>query len=262
MRYCLYLLSLFFIFSCVAKEESHIAGKPLVKKEKVEEALVIEKGLNNIIDPPMKTDTSQHQHSYQRLLGQIKRERTSLRTGLDNGTISIDSVGNYFTRIMRDSIFHYWYGTPWDFNGHTNTPRDGLVACGYFISTPLKHIGVNVNRYKLAQQAADPMIRSVNGNAPIFQTHDLSELEAYLNKKPPNGLYAIGLSFHVGYVLRENGENFMVHSDYINPVAVCKKSFDTCEALHSSGVYVLGELSSNADFLNTWLRGNRVELVD
>ena len=180
--------------------------------------------------------------------------------GLDNGAIDIDSVGDYFTRIMRDSIFYYWYGTPWAFNGYTNNPRDGLVACGYFISTPLKHIGLNVNRYKLAQQAADPIIRYVNGNAPVFQTSDILELEKHLNNKPGNGLYIIGLSNHVGYILRENGENFMVHSDYNLPVAVCKKSFATCEALHSSDVYVLGELSTNSDFLNTWLRGTRVEV--
>jgi hypothetical protein len=251
------LLSLAFL-SCYSTDENDIPTQAVA--ETVKEVVIIEPPSNNIIDPPMETDTTQHQKSYKRLLKQMKRERSALRLGLDNGTIELDSVGNYFTRIMRDSIFYYWYGTPWDFNGYTNTPRDGLVACGYFISTPLKHIGLNVNRYKLAQQGAEPMILSVNGNAPIFQTIDLLELETYLNSEPADGLYVIGLSYHVGYILRENGENFMVHSDYNSPVAVCKKSFATCEALHSSGIYVLGKLSGNADFLNIWLRGTRVAI--
>lgn len=252
------LLSLSF-FSCYSTDENAIRKQAVV--EVVEKVVEVDLSVNNIIDPPMETDTAQHQKSYKRLLKQIKQERAGLRAGLDKGTIDIDSVGNYFTRIMRDSIFHYWYGTPWDFNGYTNNPRDGLVACGYFISTPLKHIGLNVNRYKLAQQGAEPIILSVNGDSPVFQTSDLQELEKHLNTEPADGLYVIGLSYHVGYILRENGENFMVHADYNDPVAVCKKSFTTDKALPASSIYVLGKLSGNADFLNTWLRGNKVEII-
>lgn len=258
MKYSFYLIVIILILaSCNKKEtkESNISEGIVenIQKEKIHP--------NNIIDPPMNMDSSQHTAAYQKLLGQIKVDKSKLLQGMNQGNISLDSVGNYFTRIMRDSIFHYWYGTTWEFNGHTNTPREGEVACGYFISTPLKHIGVNVNRYKLAQQAATPIIKSISPGGNIFYSGDINELESYLNEQADDGLYVIGLSFHVGYILRENGENFMVHSDYIDPVAVCKKSFASCEALHDSEVYVLGELSTNPTFLKMWLRGERVNIL-
>ena len=59
---------------------------------------------------------------------------------------------------MIDSIFPAWMGTNWDFNGTSNVPKQGEIACGYFVSTTLKHVGFNLNRYKLAQQAASVVL--------------------------------------------------------------------------------------------------------
>lgn len=262
MKFYLYLISILLIFfSCNQKEETETSNISDSGKE-MEVKLVKENiRTKNIIDPPMEMDSSKHEAAYKRLLREINTDKVQLQRGLNQGNISLDSVGNYFTRIMRDSVFHYWYGTTWEFNGHTNIPRDGEVACGYFISTPLKHIGVNVNRYKLAQQAATPIIKSISPGGNILYTGNINELETHLNKQAKDGLYVIGLSFHVGFILRENGENFMVHSDYYPPVAVCKKSFASCEALHSSEVYVLGELSGNPTFLKKWLNGERINIL-
>lgn len=263
MKYFLYLIGVTLIFySCNNQQEveaSNISDDEIKKTEIDLPKEDIHK--NNIIDPPMNMDSSQHETAYKKMVYQVKIDKNQLLKGLNQGNISLDSVENYFTRIMRDSVFHYWYGTTWDFNGYTNTPREGEVACGYFISTPLKHIGVNVNRYKLAQQAATPIIKSISPGGNIIYFGDINELETYLNEQPKNGLYVIGLSSHVGYILRENGENFMVHSDYNPPVAVCKKSFASCEALDHSEVYALGELSGNPVFLKKWLKGERVNIL-
>lgn len=247
------ILSIIF-FSCQKKEAlTHDEPSP----DAIIEVKVNPDIVNNIIDPMMDLDSNHYQKAYDRLISQIKSEKSQL----SNDNISMDSVSHYFTRIMRDSIFYYWYGTTWDFNGHTDTPRNGLVACGYFISTPLKHIGVNVNRFKLAQQAATPIIKSVAAGKDIYRTADVNELIDYLNKQPKDGIYVLGLSFHVGFILRENGNNFMVHSDYYEPVSVCKKSFASCEALHSSDVYMVGDLSHNPTFLKKWLSGERINIL-
>ena len=67
-------------------------------------------------------------------------------------------VSESFYYVMTDSVFPDWMGTKWDFNGVSNVPGKGMIACGYFVSTTLKHIGFNLNRYKLAQQAAYTVI--------------------------------------------------------------------------------------------------------
>ncbi len=66
-----------------------------------------------------------------------------------------------------DSIFPAWYDTPWDFNGISNVPGEGEIACGYFVSTTLKHAGFNLNRYKLAQQGANEIATAICGKSNL-----------------------------------------------------------------------------------------------
>lgn len=234
-------------------DKAIVEGEPILPEAPLIKAVSYE--------TPILRDSQSHFQAYKKLTQSIRSERQRLLNDLNGNQISIDSVGNYFTRIMRDSMYHYWKGTPWEFNGHTDIARKGEIACGYFISTPLKHIGVNVNRYKLAQQAATPIIKSIAKGKDIFRTTSYEKLEAYFNTQPADGLYVIGLSFHVGFILRENGENYMMHSDYYPPVAVCQKPMATCEAIRDSEEYVVGSLSNNPVFLRKWLSGERVSIV-
>ncbi len=206
-------------------------------------------------------DSLQFQQSYEELLQQIKKDKVELLKGVHQNRISMDSVEHYFLSMMRDSVFKYWYGTPWEFNGHTDEPRRGEVACGYFISTPLKHTGLNVNRFKLAQQGAANIMKSVCIGSTPFRTTSKDKLKAHLDQQAPEGLYIIGLSFHVGYILRERGKNYVVHSSYFSPTKVCKEHFDTSQALLTSEDFYLGKLSMNHQFLKKWLMGERVEIV-
>jgi hypothetical protein len=64
----------------------------------------------------------------------------------------LDSAGEYFTSALINDIIPHWYGTVWDFNGHTENPRKGTIACGYFVSTTLTDAGFEIDRYKMAQQ--------------------------------------------------------------------------------------------------------------
>src|SRR5205823_2478360 len=34
-------------------------------------------------------------------------------------------------------LFPAWAGTPWDYNGTATRPREGKIACGYFVTTLL-----------------------------------------------------------------------------------------------------------------------------
>lgn len=69
------------------------------------------------------------------------------------GKISLDSIKSEFTTHLVDRIIPHWYGTPWSFGGHTAVPNKGEIACGYFISTTLRDMGIKLNRYRLAQKS-------------------------------------------------------------------------------------------------------------
>ncbi len=206
-------------------------------------------------------DSTSYQKAYVETKNQILEKRNIFRNQQSRGILNLKEVENYFLSAMRDSIFPYWYGTPWDFNGHTDLPREDHVACGYFVSTPLKHIGLNVNRFKLAQQGATNIMKSLCNGRDFFRTTSLEKLDQYLNEQNKEGLYVIGLSFHVGFISRENGKNYFIHSSYLDPVAVCKEELVHSPAIKSSEDYILGELSMNTTFLKKWVSGSRVVVV-
>ncbi len=250
MRITLLLISIIVFFSCFPREKEDVIQEGIISEPI---SISTPESQLNYTPYPVMVDSVSHQASYKKLISDIRKEKNRLRNQFDNGMVSLDEVGDYFQSIMRDSVFHYWYGTPWDFNGYSAIPRKGVIACGYFISTPLKQIGLNVNRYKLAQQAATPIIKSVVGTENVTTYHQLEDLVSYLETQPTNSLHVIGLTNHVGYILRENGMNYMVHADYYHPVAICKKKLEECEAILSSDIYVLGGLSNNHKFLSRWL---------
>ena len=73
----------------------------------------------------------------------------------------IEKSRNYLNQQIPEHIFDAWYGTKWNFHGTTQTPRQGSIACGYFVTTTLEHAGFKLPRVKMAQQAASVMIKSL-----------------------------------------------------------------------------------------------------
>lgn len=159
----------------------------------------------------------------------------------------------YFIRMLTDSVFPHWYGTAWDFNGHTNDPGVGQVACGYFVSTPVAHCALKVNRYKLAQQYSFDIVQVLCGS-PVQRIGN-GNLRALLQwiASRPDDLYVIGLDNHVGWLHRSNGHTWMVHSDYLGPVAVHTELADTSAALSISNNYVLGRFMHQQALVEDWL---------
>ena len=165
---------------------------------------------------------------------------------------------------MADSLFHVlateifpaWYGTPWDFNGISNIPGQGEIACGYLVTTTLKHAGFNLNRYKLAQQDSRTIATEICGKE-FTQTMDgfgdlLKHLGAF-----QNGLFVVGLDNHVGFIVIENWRVQFVHSDYISGQVVSERA-EYSEALRSSGQFVLGQMSQNEVLIAKWHQETRI----
>jgi hypothetical protein len=191
----------------------------------------------------------------------IKNQAKQLRDRIKNQSISTDSAGILFSDFLVNKMIPYWYGTTWDFNGHTDIPGDGLIACGYFVSTTLKHMGININRYKLAQKAAMDGAKIIQPNkSPIIWRGESAKFSDYFKENYKDGLYKIGLSNHVGYIYKKAGEVFFLHSSYIDPpFAVTIELANESVALLQSTVFVITDITYNEFLIGAWLSGEEVK---
>ena len=151
---------------------------------------------------------------------------------------------------MIDSIFPAWMGTNWDFNGTSNVPKQGEIACGYFVSTTLKHVGFNLNRYKLAQQAASVVIDVLCGNNKAYSSDKFALINKLKGKKG-NRLYVVGLDYHVGFLAVENNEVYFIHSDYFKDKVVKEFALKS-QGFSATNAYVYGEITNNSSLLKKW----------
>ena len=191
---------------------------------------------------------------YNRMLQNIKKDRIMIKSL--KPVVQIQKASQLLLVNLVDSVFPAWDGTKWDFNGITNVPRQGVIACGYFVSTTLKHVGFNLNRYKMAQQAASVIIKETCGKKQVSRFHDMDTLLITLRAKP-NGLYIVGLDYHVGFLLVEDERVYFIHSDFFNGKVVRELAKNSV-AFSSSTVYVLGQLTGNTNLIKKWLNGSRI----
>lgn len=164
-----------------------------------------------------------------------------------------------FKNYLLNQIIPHWYGTEWDFNGYTAIPNQGVIACGYFVSTTLEHVGIVINRYHLAQQGGLNEAKSlaiVDSN--YFTVYGIEALKTKMESYN-DGLYFVGLDNHVGYLYKEKGTLYFIHSNYIEDRVMIEKA--EYAAAFQSNIYVVAELSTNEALLNKWRKGERVEVV-
>jgi hypothetical protein len=167
--------------------------------------------------------------------------------------------GADFENYLLNEIIPFWYGTSWDFNGYTDTPGQGEIACGYFVSTTLLHAGVNINRYHLAQQGGLNEAKSLAIEDRYWKwITGIDQLKATLPKYA-DGLYFVGLDNHVGFLLIRQGNYFFIHSNYIDDKVMIQDAL-TAPAFQSA-VYVIGEITTNPLLLEKWRKGEVVKVI-
>lgn len=196
----------------------------------------------------------------------VKRSVSLIRNKLlsDTLVISTDSLSRIFKNLLLNRVIPYWEGTKWSFEGHTSVPPKGEIACGYFISTTLKDVGVYVNRYKLAQQSPINEALSIAIDSQVVTVNEgtLESNIKFINDTIKEGIYFIGFDqSHVGYVLKEKGELFLIHSNYMEPCAVCIEKIEESEVFKDYEKYYLAEISTNKKLLQYWLKGNELKIV-
>ncbi|NOQ75582.1 MAG: hypothetical protein GQ574_26465 [Crocinitomix sp.] len=186
--------------------------------------------------------------TYDQALAKIKKDKVNLKSS----HASMDSCRKYLLHQFEDVIFPYWVGTPWDYNGYTNRPgKDKIVACGYFVSTTLKHMGFNWNRYDLAKMYSLKIVE--NTCSEIKKYTQISTVIEYV-KRRPNNLYIVGLDSHVGFILKSNNQVWFVHSNYYGAVGPEQELAIDSPALNSSNNYHIGTFF-NTENIKMWLNG-------
>lgn len=167
---------------------------------------------------------------------------------------SIEKIEKAFVAAITKKIFPYWYGTAWDFNGTTQTPQKGKIACGYFVTTTLRDVGYPVNRVKMAQCASEEMIKNMVQKKFIFHFSNtsLKKFEAELIKTG-EGLYVLGLDNHTGFILISSEGNYFIHASGWYPHKVVREKLSKSDVVGNSKYKVVGKISADEKFLKKWL---------
>lgn len=176
-------------------------------------------------------------------------------SGLERKTV-IDSAKIYLNEVILNKIIPHWYGTPWDFDGYSNIPGKGYIACGYLVSTVLKHAGFNINRFKLAQLYSLAIVKTLNLDSTTidYGCKTVECLKDSVSKNLNDGIYVIGLDNHVGFLLYRKEEVFFIHSNYLVPSEVIIEYGTESQALNSSQLYYLGEITTNDSLIRKWIK--------
>lgn len=158
-----------------------------------------------------------------------------------------DSLSKMVYRAIAVEMPLYWKGTKWDFNGATKIPGEGFIACGYFITTVLDDIGLKINRVRLAQEPSSVLIQSTCHKIKTYA--GFAALKTYLDSSEDETIFIAGLDFHTGFIIKQAGQCYFFHFNYINKMGVVKELIDESKALKNSQSFMIGNLTGNKSYL-------------
>ena len=167
----------------------------------------------------------------------------------------LDKARQYIYFTLKDHVIPFWYHTEWDFNGTTETPRKGVIACGYFVTTVLRHSGFHLDKYVLSRKASRALIENTCAYNSIetFRNNDVNGLMSHIDALK-DGIYILGLDTHVGLLVKSQGETHFIHSRKPRKVGVVREKAAESSTIQNSGIHVIGDLLANDDFIENWLQ--------
>ena len=164
-----------------------------------------------------------------------------------------------FLEAVLPEMMRCWLGTKWDFNGISEVPGEGNIACGYFVSTVLRDAGFRVDRYKLARQPSQNILRSFLPREALSLKVGVpyESYAAELDAAEP-GIRIIGLDHHVAFVVTGPGGFRFIHSSGSEPWCVVDEGRADAEVLRRSNYRVEGSLTADKELLRRWLAAERI----
>ncbi len=151
-----------------------------------------------------------------------------------------------------------WAGTPWNFYGTSETPGEGTIACGYFVSTVLRDAGFHVSRAGLAQQASERIVKTLAPRDRILRFRRTSPANVVVSVRAAqgDGLYVVGMDYHVGFLVLDGARADLCHSAFVPPRHVVCEPAETSPGFQSA-YYVVGPALPDAR-LEDWLAGRAI----
>jgi hypothetical protein len=197
--------------------------------------------------------------AYETVKARVVAQRDSMATLYGSATAEkratlVVAARKLIVKTILNDLFPAWMGTPWDFNGITQKPGEGKIACGYFVTTVLRDAGFGVERAKLAQQASLKIIKTLCPAANIrdYGGIDVPELVRRMGALP-KGLYIVGLDIHTGFIHNGPKSVDFIHASYGDPAVVVHEQALRSSVLAQSKRFVLGQVDNDV-LLGKWLR--------
>lgn len=227
------ILCLFSLFACSTRSQEKVT--PIEKQgiSKVEKLKPY---------PELKKEAQEKRDAFKITYNKSNRQKQD----------SIITEAQKYLLTVSDDFFRAWYNTPWTFHGHSQTPKEGSIACGYFVTTTLRDMGFNIPRIKWAQQASEYMIKKVTTDIKRFQQKPIKDVVEYIENKG-EGLYIVGLDSHVGYIYYLNSKMSFVHANYYRPkIGVMSEPLIGRNPLNDSKYRVIGKIFDR-EMVKSWI---------
>lgn len=230
-----------------------------------ETTIVIVAGIFLFLATTLGTYLVLHVHAYGHAKVKIEKERRALATAFRQAGSAaerdalIARAGRVMARAVARKLLPAWYGTPWSFNGVTERPRAGTIACGALVAIVLRDAGIKLAPREMTVLAAERMIRSLVGPENIRRWQDVGE-QKFLEdmRKWGPGLYQIGLDSHTGLMLVEKDELHFIHATRRFPYTVVNEKASESRTLLHSRYRIAGKVSADHGLLEKWLLAEAV----
>jgi hypothetical protein len=168
-----------------------------------------------------------------------------------------------FLETLLPEMMRCWLGTPWDFHGTAEGPGEGKIACGYFVATVLRDAGFQVDRYKLARQPSQNIIRSfLPAESLTLRVGVPYEAFASEAASAEPGVRIIGLDSHVAFLVTTPDGVRFIHSSGSKPWCVVDEGRDEAEVLRRSNYRVHGLLTGDRAVLLRWLKAEKIAVKE
>lgn len=175
----------------------------------------------------------------------------------------------FVTTAIVDELLPAWLGMPWGLGRNSTANRahaPGMtVACGYFVSAVLENAGLRVQtRFSYAQAPALQVQRTLApGSGEVHRYFSVpGETLAAEIAGLGAGLYIIGLSNHIGFVVVDAAGVRLVHASYTGDQVVTSEPLATAQAIANSRAkgYFVSPVMHDDRLADLWLRGAAVPL--
>lgn len=223
------------------------------------------KGFQKKLDKMSATEVN---NTYTAICDRLEAKRKSLATELKSATTK-DAKAKIYERArqllittLSDSMFVCWYGTQWDFNGITTTPREGKIACGYFVTTLVQDAGFDIQRAALAQCASQSMINTLcpAADVKVITGGQVAKVKEHILSKD-DGIFLLGLDTHTGFAVKKGNDIRVVHSNYnIGTDGVMSEPFDGATVINYNNYFVIGDFLNSDSTLEKWINGTTYTL--